>query len=301
MRYGWITRLLVAALLLVVASSWAVADTQPSREEAANAAWETASKAMQHGPQTIALGDQAKLTLPEGYGFVPVNEAATLMQVMGNSTDDSFLGLIFPLHDAPWFVSLRFDAAGYIKDDDAKNWNADDLLKTLREGTEEGNKHREQMGVPAITVSRWIESPQYDAENHRLVWSAEARLKNGDDPDPGVNYNTYLLGREGYISLNLITGASHIVTDKSAAHELLAAVNFDAGKRYTDFNSSTDKVAAYGLAALIGGVALKKLGMLAVIGAFVLKFAKLFAIGAAAIGGGFLKFFRRKSDGASNT
>ena len=48
----------------------------------------------------------------------------------------------------------------------------------------------------------------------------------------------------------------------------MAAVKFNDGKRYTDFDSSTDKVAAYGLAALVAGVAAKKLGLLAIAGAF---------------------------------
>ena len=70
-----------------------------------------------------------------------------------------------------------------------------------------------------------------------------------------------------------------------AARQLLSAVNFKEGKRYADFNSSTDKVAAYGLAALVAGVAAKKPGLLALAGAFILKFAKGFALGVAAAGG----------------
>jgi uncharacterized membrane-anchored protein len=127
------------------------------------------------------------------------------------------------------------------------------------------------------------------------VWSAEAKLKNGNDPDPTINYNTYVLGREGYISMDLVTASSSIDTDKRAAKELLAAVEFNQGKRYTDFNSSTDKVAAYGLAALIGGIAAKKIGLLAGIGLFLAKFAKIIAVGAAAAGGGLVKWFRGRN------
>ena len=80
-----------------------------------------------------------------------------------------------------------------------------------------------------------------------------------------------------------------------AAHELLGAVNFHEGKRYGDFNSSTDKVAAYGLAALIGGIAAKKLGLLAAIGVFVVKFAKVILVGVAAAGGAVAKFFKGRN------
>ena len=124
-------------------------------------------------------------------------------------------------------------------------------------------------------------------------------MKNGDDPDPTINYNTYVLGREGYISANLITNASTVAADRQDASPLLRAVNFNEKKRYTDFDSSTDKVAAYGLTALVGGIAAKKLGLLAVMAAFVVKFAKVIAVAVIALLAGARKFFGGKSDAAS--
>jgi uncharacterized membrane-anchored protein len=259
----------------------------------AKAAWQAVSAAMQRGPQEIALGDQAILKLPEGYAFAPRKEAVRVMAAMGNQTDDRLIGLILPLSEANWIMTVNFNPEGYIKDDDAKDWKADELLDNLKEGTEEGNKNRAQMGIPAIQVTRWVESPKYDANVHHLVWSAEVRLKQGDDPDPSINYNTYVLGRDGYISMNLITSSSTIDTDKQAGNTLLAGVTFKDGKRYGDFNSSTDKIAAYGLAALVGGLAIKKLGLLAMLGVFLLKF-KAILIGAFVFVGGWIKRFLGK-------
>jgi uncharacterized membrane-anchored protein len=93
-----------------------------------------------------------------------------------------------------------------------------------------------------------------------------------------VNYNTYVLGCEGYISLDLVTAVSSEEHDRPVALQLLAAIEFKDGKRYADFNPSTDKVATYGLAALIAGVAAKKLGLLALIAARAVKFWKLIAV-----------------------
>jgi uncharacterized membrane-anchored protein len=72
-----------------------------------------------------------------------------------------------------------------------------------------------------------------------------------------------------------------VAADKQAAHELLAAVKFNDGKGYGDFKPSTDKVAAFGLAALVAGVAAKKLGLLALLAATVVKFTKVIVIAAA--------------------
>jgi len=272
-------------------------DAEPqANADAGKAIWAAAGAAMVHGPSTVTLKDQAQLALPAGYGFVPPKEGAAVMDLIGNSTDERFIGLIFPeAEESSWFVTMDYEPSGYIKDDDAKDWDADELLQNLKDGTEAGNEHRRELGVSEIQVTRWVERPAYDAQTHRLVWSAEAREKSGKDTDPTVNYNTYVLGREGYVSLNLITNASTVEADKPSAHELLAAVNFNEGKRYTDFNGSTDKVAAYGLAALVGGIAAKKLGLLAGLGLFLAKFAKLIVVGVAAAGGAVAKFFKGRN------
>lgn len=273
------------------------ADSQPSAEDRV---WAAVDAAKQTGPATIQFRDQAALQLPAGYVYVPAKEGAAVMDMMGNQTDDRFLGLILPDSEAHWFVTLDYEPAGYIKDDDAKHWDADELLQSLKDGTEAANEHREQMGIAPIEVTRWVEVPAYESATHRLIWAAEARDKGGADQNPSINYNTYVLGREGYISLNLITAASAIETDKQAARELLGAIDFNSGKRYADFNASTDKVAAYGLAALVGGLAAKKLGLLAVIGAFLLKFAKLIFIAVVAAGGAIAKFFKGKREASES-
>lgn len=288
-----------AAAAAVFATSFSPASlAQDAQPEADNgkAIWQAAVAAMVRGPNTVQLKDQAQLALPAGYGFVPPKEGAAVMDMLGNQTDERFLGLIFPAsEESNWFVTVDYEPSGYIKDDEAKEWNADELLQSLQDGTEASNEHRRDIGVAEIEVTRWVEKPAYDAQTHRLVWSAEARDKSGQDADPVVNYNTYVLGREGYVSLNLITNSSSVEADKPAAHELLAAVNFADGKRYGDFNSSTDKVAAYGLAALVGGLAAKKLGLLAAAGLFLAKFAKLIIVGVAAAGGAAAKFFKGRN------
>jgi uncharacterized membrane-anchored protein len=273
------------------------ADAQLSAEQKI---WAAAGAVKQTGPGEIQFRDQASLQLPAGYAFIPVKEGKAVMEMLGNRTDDRFLGLILPESQASWFVTLDYEPAGYIKDDDAKHWDADELLQSLKDGTEASNEHRKQMGIAPIEVTRWVEAPAYESSTHRLIWAAEARDKGGQDPDPTINYNTYVLGREGYISLNLITVTSAIQTDKSAARELLSAIDFNSGKRYSDFDSSTDKVATYGLAALIGGVAAKKLGLLAVIGAFLLKFAKIIFVAVVAAGGAITKFFKGKKEAGEN-
>jgi len=110
-----------------------------------------------------------------------------------------------------------------------------------------------------------------------------------------INYNTYALGREGYFALDLVTDEKAIAADKPHAAKLLAALDYKDGKRYEDFNASSDRLAEFGLAALVGGVVAKKLGFLALIGVAFLKFWKLALVGLAVAAGAVTKLFKRKS------
>ena len=97
---------------------------------------------------------------------------------------------------------------------------------------------RASCGVPAIEIVGWAEKPAYDAASHRLVWAMSSRDKGAPaDAPQGVNYNTYALGREGYFSLNLVTGLNDLPQHKGAAHALLGALEYNKGKRYADFNA----------------------------------------------------------------
>lgn len=226
------------------------------------AAFKAAFAVMKEGPTNITLRDQASIKLPEGYGFIPHDQAQQLLSAMGNGKAGGLEGMIYPLKESAsnWFMVLSFDAAGYVKDDDAKNWNADELLDSIREGTAEQNKERAKMGIPEMEVIGWVQKPLYNSINHQLVWSLSSKDKgSASTEDAGINYNTLALGRDGYFSVNLVTDAAAIEALKPEAKELLSALEFNNGKRYADFNSSTDKVAEYGLAALVACVAAKKL------------------------------------------
>jgi uncharacterized membrane-anchored protein len=243
----------------------------------------------------VDLLDQAVLRLPADFSFIPAAEAARLMRAIGNRTGPNLVGMIVDDQGlaADWFVVLQFEKSGYIKDDDAKDWNVDELLASLREGTEQANAERRARGIPEMEVVGWVQRPTYDSANHRLVWSASTKNRNSPADAPrGVNYNTYALGRDGYFSLNLVTDLVTVEQTKPTAHRLLAALEYRDGKRYADFNASTDKVAEYGLGALIAGAAAKKLGLFAAIGVFLVKFWKIIALAAVVLAGGAFKIFR---------
>lgn len=299
MQSSWSIRAAGAASLTLAAcfASEAVRAAPPAIDHKAEmaAASEAAKAASKEGPLDIPLAGQATLKLPEGYTFIPQAQADALMKAMGNGTDPTRLGLILP-PDGNSFVVPRYIDSGHIADDEANDWKVDELLQSAKDGTAEGNKERSERGLPEMEITGWAQKPSYDRGSHRLVWAIESKDKgsSGTAPgDRGVNYNTYVLGREGYLSMNLVSGYEELAANKPYAATLLASTTFDPGKTYADFKPGADRVAEFGIAALVTGVVAKKLGLFAVIAAFALKFAKVLAIGAIALAAGLRKFFKR--------
>ena len=235
------------------------------------------------GPTNIKLSNQATFELPEGMFFLPRNAAQDYMDLIGNSRLPSRLGIVMADDDIEWYADILFENVGYISDKDAKNWNAEDMLEDIREGDEEQNKICRERGIPELQMTGWIEKPTYDEKNQRLVWSLSFKEVGENVTDEGVpnvvNYNTYVLGREGYIELSFITDEQAIRTEKLIAQNLLSRIRFNSGKLYSEYNAVTDKAAEYGLAALIGGGAVvKKLGLFGIIAAFLVKFWKVIVL-----------------------
>jgi uncharacterized membrane-anchored protein len=108
-----------------------------------------------------------------------------------------------------------------------------------------------------------------------------------------LNYNVRVLGREGVLVLNFIAPIESLPEIEKAIPTVLADVNFTDGNRYDQFNASTDRLAEYGVAALIAGGVLKKVGFFGAIIAAILAAKKFVIIGVIALVAVFGSFFKR--------
>jgi len=219
------------------------------------------------GPAPINLGHELDLALPADYVYLGGLEAKTLMEKVGSLYNDDLLGVVASKNEQEdWLVVIRYQEEGFVKD--TEKIDADELLKTIREGQEEANAERVKRGFSALKIDGWSEAPHYESAVHHLVWALLVSAPDGTS----VNYNTRILGRKGHVSLNLVTDPAKLAVHKINASKLLAATTFKTGARYEDFNSKTDKVAEYGLMGLIlggaglGAAKLVKIGLLAKFG-----------------------------------
>lgn len=290
----------------LVMMSACVADAQTDAMKAEHAAAVAAAiKAAVHGPSAIPIFDEATLALPAGDQFIPASFAIRLLRSMGQPVNEkTFVGMVMPNDPhGNWVALLNFFKDGYVRDDDAKHWNADALLRRLSESTARSNPERKSHGFPELAVLGWEEAPTYDAATHRMVWGTVVRKLS--DPDDSLhriaNYQTVALGRDGHLDLMLASSLGTFAADKTIAGDLLDDVDYRPGKHYADFDKFTDHVAEYGLAALVLGVTAKKLGLLAVVLAFLAKFSKLGVLIALAAAGIRKRFGKRAatSGGAS--
>jgi uncharacterized membrane-anchored protein len=200
------------------------------------------------------------------------------------------------LDEKTWAVVVTFVDEGYVSDEDAAKINYNDMLKDLQKSTKDDNAERRKEGYSTIELMGWAEPPHYDAATHKLYWAQDLKFTkpDGSADTRTLNYAIRVLGRKGYLSLNAVAPIGQLAQVRADMPDVVQMAEFDAGQRYADYNSSTDKTAAYGIAALVAGGIAAKAGLFAKLGVMLLAFKKFILLGIAAIGGALAKLFKRK-------
>ena len=240
------------------------------------------------GPQQVTVSGNSTLRVPEGYVFLEPSDTTKFLEMNENPSDGKTV-MVAP-GDLAWTAYLEFEDTGYIKDDD--KIDADALLKSLKEGTEASNAQRQQRGWQPIHVVDWASKPQYNTQTRRLEWATILQSTGGQ----GVNFFTKVLGRRGTTSVVLVVDPADLGAAERSLNAVLDGYAFNAGETYAEWKQG-DKVAEYGLAALILGgaaaVATKK-GLWAVLGGFIAAGWKLLVAAAVAISAVVRRFFKRQ-------
>jgi uncharacterized membrane-anchored protein len=247
---------------------------------------------------------KASLQLAPGYSFLSAQDAQrVLTQLWSNPPHPEVLGMILPgtdphllLNGNNWAVVVTYVSDGYVSDADAAKMDYANLLTKMQKATEESNPERVKQGYHAMELVGWAEPPHYDADSHKLYWARDLKLTkaNGSTVGQSLNYDIRVLGRRGYLSLNAVAPIDQLDKVRADMPQVLAMTDFDTGERYADYDSKTDKLAAYGIAALVAGGIAAKAGLFAKLGLMLLALKKFVIIGIAAIVGFFRKLFNRK-------
>jgi len=289
------TRVAVFACLVLTCSA-AFAQGDPAAEPALTPEQQKKVESMQAllqslDPRTgkISLGDNlATLDVPKDFYFLDAEDAErVLTEAWGNPPGGQSIGMLFPAGQTPfdegaWAVTIEYNEDGHVSDSDAADIDYGDLLKDMRADIRATNPERTKAGYPPIDLLGWAEPPHYDAATRKLYWAKELRF--GDEPDTTLNYEIRALGRKGILSMTFVAGTDQLEQINGKRESVLTMAEFTPGNRYEDFDSNVDKVAAYGIGALIAGKVAAKAGLLA--GGLLLlkKFGVIAVVALAAVG-----------------
>lgn len=280
---------LLAAFVLALAPVLPVAAQETEADPLAALPW-------QIGPTKGQIGERATIDVPDGYVFLGAQGTSKLNELMENPPTGADEYTIAP-KSLDWFAYFTFDEVGYVKDDESLD--AEDLLASIKDGTEQSNEERRSRGWETMTIDGWSFKPQYDKQLNALEWAILAHADKSRHKI--VNYNTRLLGRRGVMQVVVVSDPEGLDAAVSQFKSLMPGYAYNDGEKYAQFKEG-DHVAAYGLAALVTGgaaaVASKK-GLFAAIGIFLAKMWKLVLIGLVAVGAAIRKLFGRGKDSSA--
>lgn len=238
------------------------------------------------GPTQGDIATVASIGVSKESVFLGSVGSRRYLELMGNLGSDG--KYIFAPSSLSWFAVFGFDPSGYVKDDETLD--PDELLSILKKNSVAGNEERRRRGLQTLVLEGWYVVPHYDIQTKRLEWATKLREESGDVT---VNYTIRLLGRAGVMNAVLVSSPGSLDNDIKAFKASLANFTFNPGQRYSEFRAG-DKVAEYGLAALIIGgaaAAAAKSGAFKAFGKFI-----VFGVfgGIAAAWAAIRRFFTRK-------
>lgn len=279
--------LVLMALLLAVVSAGVLAQDQQEQESKSP----IGSLPWKVGPTDVKLGNKATIKVPDGYAFLDPAGSRSLNEILHNPPAEGDEYTLAP-KSLEWIAFFSYEDIGYVKDDE--KLDPDAILKSYREGTEEGNKERRSRGWDELNILGWSAKPEYDAQIKSLAWSILA--EDVQSHHQIVNYNTRLLGRRGVMDVVVVTPPDKLAASISDFKSTLPGFQYAPGESYAEYRAG-DRVAEYGLAALITGgvlaVAAKK-GLFTILGGFLVAAWKFVLIGLAAVGAWFKNLFKKK-------
>ena len=229
------------------------------------------------GPVNGNLGTEATIGVPSGCLFTGTDGVRMFLEATENIASGNERGVVMCQSGesaTPWFVLFSYDESGYVRDDEGSSLDADAILESVRRGTEEGNRERKRRGWGTMSVEGWATKPFYNSTTNNLTWAITAHDETGGRT---VNHSVRLLGRGGVMHADLVASPAELNALVPTFDGMIAGFTYTPGHKYAEWRQG-DKVAAYGLTALVAGgagVALAKSGLL-------VKFWKLIVAGLAA-------------------
>ncbi len=250
------------------------------------------------GPVEVRLADRATMWLPANRVYLDGEQARKLLGA-GKNWDNATQGVVLPATSRPdWMAYVSLVDDGYISDQDAKAMDPEAVLGTYKAKVAAENPARARQGLSQLEVTGWMEAPRYDAK-HRLSSCVGATVLGSKSADDWiVNCSSFVLGDQGALKIVVAGQETNYQRFRGESGALIDTIVYDKGKGYDDADLATVKTAPYGLIALMTGDAnfkkvtvaqpaapapAQKLGLIALLVVYALKFGTMLLFGVAAV------------------
>ena len=162
------------------------------------------------------------------------------------------------------FLDYRDD--GYVKLDDWKNVNSNNLLSELRKIAKANAIYLKEKNLDYVNKIDWIYKPTLNQENKSVSYSYKVDWNSGQQSMESKNL---ILGKKGYLESAFVVEYKKDIDlkyESDFSKDFVNGVIFNEGFKHSDYKPG-DKIAAAGIGGLVAGSlgvkALAKTGVLA--------------------------------------
>ncbi|MDA8538709.1 DUF2167 domain-containing protein [Candidatus Pelagibacter bacterium] len=174
--------------------------------------------------------------------------------------------MVMHIRGTGYDVFLDYRDDGYVKLDDWKNVNSNNLLSELREIAKANAIYLKEKNLDYVNKIDWIYKPTLNQENKSVSYSYKVDWNNGQQSMESKNL---ILGKKGYLESAFVVAYKKDIDlkyESDFSKDFVNGVIFNEGFKHSDYKPG-DKIAAAGIGGLVAGSlgvkVLAKTGLLA--------------------------------------
>ena len=174
--------------------------------------------------------------------------------------------MVMHIRGTGYDVFLDYRDDGYVKLDDWKNVNSNNLLSELREIAKANAIYLKEKNLDYVNKIDWIYKPTLNQENKSVSYSYKVDWNSGQQSMESKNL---ILGKKGYLESAFVVAYKKDIDlkyESDFSKDFVNGVIFNEGFKHSDYKPG-DKIAAAGIGGLVAGSlgvkVLAKTGLLA--------------------------------------
>ena len=192
------------------------------------------------GPQSISIGDFARVNIPDGYRFASASGARVILENANAPVPNDLIGVMAD-KGGTWWAVLEYDKSGYVKSADFTQIDSASVLKLIKKQLQNQDNGSE------ITSLTWQIQPAFDSKADSLAWAVQVSAGSAKTLKEGVA----MLGRHGVLEVTAVRPYP-LAAAPTLGQIVSKNISFQSGERYSDYQNG-DKVGDVVLAGLITG------------------------------------------------